>query len=101
MKPYSTQPLYTCSVSGALASYEVTNPITDLYYERVSTVAPHALLLFNYNEFSEHFKDSNPMLNWNFIKENYTLVSLRSYPFGWQLYSIGEKKSMDSGERAH
>ena len=93
LKSYAGRTLYTCSINGALNSYELSNEIVDLYNNRLSSAPPNALLLFNYDEFTEHFKDENPMINWKFFNDHYHLAILRSYPLGWALYSIEPKPS--------
>ena len=95
LQAYSNRTVYTCSITGALNSYRVSSPITDMYFEQVSAAKPNSLLLFNYNQFSEHFKNQLPMINWKFLNEHYRLEILRSYPKGWSLYSINERPVPD------
>jgi hypothetical protein len=91
LQPYSNRTVYTCSITGALNSYRVSSPIADLYFEEITAAEPNSLLLFNYDEFSEHFKNELPMINWKFLNAHYELEILRSYPRGWSLYSIESK----------
>ena len=85
---YGNDTIYTCAINGALASYKIKNPIVDLYASPIEHVSSNSLVLFNYNEFSQYFRDSNPMLNWKFLNDHYELVPVRSFPLGWQLYAI-------------
>ena len=48
----------------------------------------HDLVLFNENKFKEQWKGRNPILNWYYIKSNYQLKKIKSYPYNWELYEI-------------
>lgn len=88
LQEYAGQTVYTCDIVGALSSYQVKNLVIDLYFNRVAEALPNSLLLFNYDYFSQHFQNKNPMLNWDFFRDHFRLRVLRSYPDGWVLYSI-------------
>ncbi len=88
LKDYPGQPVYTCSITGALAAYEVENHVTDLYFEVIGRADTNALVLFNPSAFTEHFAGKNPMINWEWLNRRYVLTPVRTLPDGWYLYSI-------------
>ncbi len=88
LKAYEGQTVYTCDITGALSTYNVKNPVIDLYFNRVSPPQENALLLFNYDYFSEHYQQKNPMLNWAYLQDHLRLRILQSYPGGWALYAM-------------
>lgn len=83
---YPGRPIYTFWIDSALRSYGVTNPITNLWQERLSSLATEALVLFNEPQFREQWADKNPMINWRFIQEHYKLQQVDSLAGGWKLY---------------
>lgn len=88
LSAYPGQQVYTCSITGALATYGVKNPITDIYFEDIRPADSNALLLFNPLEFSQHFKGRKPMETWQQLQDAHTLRQLQSLPGGWVLYAI-------------
>ncbi|MBK9730911.1 MAG: glycosyltransferase family 39 protein [Chitinophagaceae bacterium] len=93
LKAYAGQTVYTCDIIGALTSYKVENKVIDIFFNRITKPDSNSLLLFNYNYFSKHFKDQNPMLNWSFLNENHQLKIISSYPDGWELYAIDTNRN--------
>ena len=90
LKDYPGQPVYTCSITGALAAYEVENPVTDIYFEDIKFADTNALLLFNHAAFAEHFAGRKPMMNWDWLNQEYVIAPIRTLPGGWTLYAIKE-----------
>lgn len=95
---YPGRPLYTFWIDGALRSYGVTNPITNLWQERLTSLAPEALVLFNEPQFREQWADKNPMVNWRFIQRNYNLQQVESLAGGWKLFAERGAKSVERKE---
>ena len=93
LRAYPGRPLYTFWIDGALRSYGVTNPVTNLWQERLTTLAPEALVLFNEPQFREQWADKNPMVNWRYIQNHYSLVQIDSLAGGWKLYEERGAKS--------
>jgi hypothetical protein len=90
LKDYPGQPIYTCSITGAIVAYEVENPVTDIYFENIDRADSNALLLFNYEAFAEHFSGKKPMMNWDWLNKEYVLTPIRTLPEGWTLFAIKE-----------
>ena len=88
LRKFPNQTIYTCSINGALQSYHVQNTIVDLYSEKIDEVKLPALLLFNQVEFSDHFRNKNPMINFSFLQSNFNLLPLQSFEGGWQLFEV-------------
>ena len=80
--------IYTSGMEGALNAYGVTQELKSLYLEKIIAVQPNSLLLINPPEIEVQWQGKNPSLNWNFIKNHYTIIQLESLPNGWELYEI-------------
>ncbi len=91
IKEHSGNTIYTTSITGALHSYEVQDSIIDLYNQPLQNILLPALLVFNEQEFSFHFKNRNPMSNFNFIRQHYKLEVVNDFGNGWKLFSINPK----------
>ncbi|HUM46362.1 MAG TPA: hypothetical protein PLD84_05515 [Chitinophagales bacterium] len=92
LQPYAGQTVYTCSITGALSSYQVQNPVIDLYFNRIPEPVNHSLLLFNYPEFSQYYAGRLPMVNWTVLNDKAHLRVIRSFPGGWSLYAVEAKE---------
>ncbi len=88
MKGYPKETIYTFSINGALKAYGIQNKIEDIYNRRISSIEKPAVLLFNYNQFSNQFIGLNPMENWNSINNNYAVKKVQDLPDGWAVYRI-------------
>lgn len=88
LSAYPGQLVYTCSITGALVTYGVKNPVTDIYFEDIHPADSNALLLFNPVEFSQHFKGRKPMVTWQRLQDAHALQQLQILPGGWVLYAI-------------
>ena len=82
--------LYTFSVDGALKYYGVKNKIVNLWSYRLDTmeITSPAFVLYNEQAFREQWKGKNPMLNWEFLKQQYQFTKLENLPDNWELYEI-------------
>lgn len=83
--------LYTFSIDAAIRHYGFKGRIINLWEVKLDTMRPVyelALVLFNEKQFSEVWKNKNPMLNWEYLKANYHLTKLSDLPDDWELYSI-------------
>lgn len=86
---YSNRPIYTFSIAGALKCYGVdSDDIIDMWYSKLDSVKISALVLFNEDRFKRQWKDRNPMINWQMIRNNYQLEKIKSLPVGWELFQI-------------
>jgi 4-amino-4-deoxy-L-arabinose transferase-like glycosyltransferase len=85
---YNNKVLYTFFISPALRSYEVNKKIISLYDEKITSFVKDGLVLFNEQKFKVQWENSNPMINWNYLKKNYQLIKLKSFDEGWELYEI-------------
>ncbi|MEO6168197.1 MAG: hypothetical protein ABIO46_11685 [Chitinophagales bacterium] len=94
LKPYAGQTVYTCSIVGALSSYEVNNPVVDLYFTPITHPAPNSLVIFNYPEFSRYYAGRTPMYNWNVLNDQAPLRIVRSFPNGWALYTVEQQPAV-------
>lgn len=80
--------LYTFDVDIAIASYDTTKQMRNLWAQRYYTFDTNALVLFNTDKFAVQWQGRNPMLNWQYLSSNYQLTPVTIRPDGWCLYKI-------------
>ncbi|HTA26194.1 MAG TPA: hypothetical protein VK809_00280 [Bacteroidia bacterium] len=88
---YDTATLYTFSIEDAVRYYGFKNKIINMWKVKLDTLPPireSALVLFNEKQFSDEWKNKNPMLNWEYLNTKYQLIKLRDLPDNWGLYYI-------------
>ena len=88
IKPYQKNTLYSFDIDISLLGRQLEFDYKNLWIDTYKTIKPGSLVLFNEQKFSKQWKDKNPMLNWSFINENYTLEIIKTYNEGWVLYQI-------------
>jgi hypothetical protein len=91
MAKYAGSTLYTFSIDMALKSYGYKGNIINMSQVKIDTLRnkdTNALVLFNVKQFSEEYKDKNPMINWEYLNKNYALVKIDDMPEGWTLYQL-------------
>jgi hypothetical protein len=89
MLNYSNKTLYTFSIDGALKSYGFNGRIINMAEVRIDTmkkIDSNFFVLFNPSQFSETWRNGNPMKNWKFLNKQYSLVKMEDMPNGWELY---------------
>lgn len=91
--PYEGKTLYSFDVDLAMKGRGLNFEFKNLYLERYTSFKTSDLILFDPERYKVQWKDKTPMLNWNFIEENYNLKILETHPEGWKLYRILDKKS--------
>ena len=90
---YSDRPIYTFAIDGALKCYGVDSAdILNMWYSELDSVKISSLVLFNQDKFKQQWKDKNPIINWQMIRNNYKLEKIESLPSGWELFKIGARK---------
>lgn len=88
LQQYPAQTLYTFEIDLGLRSYEVQQPLVNLWETEVRDPKKGSLLLFNLPQFEKRWAGKMPMLNYKYLSENYRLHSLQQWPHGWELYEI-------------
>jgi hypothetical protein len=88
LKGYPGRFIYTFSIDPALKSYNVKNQIINLWSEKVTDYRNSSLVLFNPEKFGQQWTDKNPMINWNYFKDNYSSNKIKQFEDGWELYEI-------------
>ncbi|WP_296381229.1 glycosyltransferase family 39 protein [Winogradskyella sp.] len=92
VKPYQGQKLYSFDVDIALKGRGLNFEYKNMFFEIYNDFKEADLVLFNPNKFSKQWNDKNPMLNWEYLKDNYRMKSIEDGPDGWKLYKIQNKK---------
>ncbi len=88
---YDTATLYTFSLDGPIRYYGFKGKIIDMWEVELDTLSPtseSAIVLFNEKQFSDEWKNKNPMLNWGYLNKKYQLRKLMDLPDKWELYSM-------------
>ena len=80
--------LYTFDIDVAIASYDTTLQLHNMFMQRYHTFDTGALVLFNPDKFAIQWQGRNPMLNWQELNSNYVLTPVAIQPDGWRLYKI-------------
>ncbi|WAC03779.1 phospholipid carrier-dependent glycosyltransferase [Lacinutrix neustonica] len=86
--PYQGKTLYSFDVDMAMQGRGLDFKFKNMYTARYYDFKEQDLILFDPARHKVQWKDKNPMLNWEFIKENYVLEVLETHPEGWKLYQI-------------
>jgi len=88
LENYDNKTLYGFDIDIALNSRGVPQNIVNLWYEEYTDFEKGALVLFNEERFKTQWEGENPMINWNNLKQNYTLTELEEFNNNWKLYII-------------
>ena len=92
MEPYQNRTLYSFDIDVALKGRALNFDYKNMWIERYNKLNSNDLVLFNPEKFKNQWKDKNPILNWENIKNNYQLKILEEGPQGWKLYEIHLKE---------
>ena len=84
--------LYTFDIDIGMRSYDTSKTVFNLWLKQYDSFQTPSLLLFNENKFKEQWKGHIPMINYNFILEQYELEPLISDKYGWELKKIKSRK---------
>lgn len=89
---YSNRPVYTFAIDGALKCYGIkSDDIVNMWYSQLDSAKISSLVLFNEGKFKRQWKDRNPMINWQMLRNNYRLKKIESLPAGWELFKVVER----------
>ncbi|MCK0178942.1 glycosyltransferase family 39 protein [Flavobacteriaceae bacterium S0862] len=92
MEPYQNRTLYSFDIDVDLKGRALNFDYKNMWIERYNKLNSNDLVLFNPEKFKNQWKDKNPILNWENIKNNYQLKILEEGPQGWKLYEIHLKE---------
>lgn len=82
--------LFTFDIDGAVRSYLPEVQVKNLWYERIEFFPQGSYILFNDSRLRAQWEGKNPILNWDFARENYVLRQLAELPEGWGLFEVAE-----------
>lgn len=88
LSSYQGKTLYAFDMDVALQGRGCNFVYRNLWEKKYEQFDKNSLLLFNEEKFSKQWTNKNPMLNFNFIKNNYSLVPEKNLPDGWTLFVI-------------
>ena len=88
IQPHEGNTLYSFDVDLAMQGRGLDFEYKNLYMERYESFQQNDLILFDPARYEIQWKDKTPMLNWNFIEQNYKLKVIETHPQGWKLYQI-------------
>ncbi len=92
LQPYQGKTLYSFDVDLALEGRGLDFDFKNLFLERYEKFQANDLILFDPARYQTQWNEKNPMLNWEFITQNYQLKVIENHPKGWKLYEIQSKK---------
>lgn len=95
LEPYQGNILYSFDIDIALQGRGLKFEYKNLWRKRYFNVENEALVLFHPSKFKKQWKDENPILNFNYLQENYNLKIIENYSEGWILYKIGFKNKFN------
>lgn len=84
--------VYSFDLDIALQSYLPDVQFVNLWIQRYEVFPIGSFVLFNEPALRVQWAGQNPMLNWGFLVENYTLEVLKNLPEGWVLYEIKQRE---------
>ncbi len=90
LKEYQNNNLYSFDVDIALQGRGLDFNYYNLWYKRYENLKENDLILFHPTKFKKQWQGKNPMLNFNYFKDNYTLKVIKELPEGWKLYKVVE-----------
>lgn len=93
IQPYEGATLYSFDVDLAMQGRGLDFKFKNMFVERYENIQTNDLILFDADRYKVQWKDKNPMLNWEFIEQNYQLKILETHSEGWKLYKIMAKKN--------
>jgi len=79
--------VYAFDLDVALRSYLPDVQFQNLWEHRYSTFPTGSFVLFN-EALRPQWQGQNPILNWDYLKENHHLILWRELPEGWGLWEI-------------
>ena len=88
IQPYEGNTLYSFDVDLAMKGRGLDFKFKNMYLTLYKNLQKNDLILFDSERYNSQWKGKNPMLNWEFIKDNYELKIIESHPKGWKLYQI-------------
>ncbi|MCB9232650.1 MAG: hypothetical protein H6581_13350 [Bacteroidia bacterium] len=80
--------IYAFDVDVALKGYHCRHNLVNLYEIRLDTAEKGEWVLFNAPLLEKQWTGYNPMLNWEWLNENFTLVPVQEFSDGWTLYEL-------------
>ncbi|AXG69444.1 dolichyl-phosphate-mannose-protein mannosyltransferase [Kordia sp. SMS9] len=92
IQPYEGKTLYSFDVDLAMKGRGLNFDFKNMFLERYENFQRNDLILFDPARYQTQWNDKNPMLNWEFISQNYQLKVLETHSEGWKLYQIQSKK---------
>jgi len=80
--------MYSFDLDIAMQSYLPDVKFINLWYERYDHFQEGSYVLFNEPALRAQWDGQNPMLNWDFLQENYKLEMLKELPDGWKVFLV-------------
>ena len=85
-EPYKK--VYTFDIDVSFMSYGVKNKINNMWKEKINKFDKNSVVIFDEDRFRVQWANMNPMLNWEKLKSNYTLIEIKNFGAGWKAYEI-------------
>lgn len=85
---YPQKTIYAFDIDVAMLGYGVRSPIINIWKDKITTYQLGSLIIFNEAALGKQWENKNPMINWNYLKNNYSLTKLQTFEQGWEVYEI-------------
>ncbi len=89
---YGTKTLYSFDIDVSLVSRGIPFSVINLWTEPLDSFEKGALVLFNEERLAQQWKDNNPMINWNRLRDKHHLKEVDEFSDHWKLYQIGQEQ---------
>lgn len=86
MEAYPGKTIYTFDIDQGLKEYGIKNEIINMWPESIIEFRPGSLVLFNYANSYHQWKNTNPVRNFERVRNRMFLV--KNLPGNWNLYEI-------------
>ncbi len=80
--------IYTFDIDVSFMSYGVNNKIINMWKKKINEFDKNSIVIFNEEKFKVQWANMNPMLNWQKLKSDYTLIEIKDFDDGWKAYEI-------------
>jgi hypothetical protein len=83
--------VYAFDIDVSFMSYDINKNVINMWKNKITEYKPDSIIIFNQEKFKDKWKGKNPMLNWNELQINYSLVQIKDFGEGWKAYEVKSK----------
>ena len=91
LESHQQNTLYSFDIDIALQGRGLQFNYKNLWQKKYNDLQHGDLILFHPTKFIKQWQGKNPILNFDYFNEKYTLEVIENLPQGWQLYKVASK----------